>query len=188
MRSANCCRPRRRVVQPAMRGARMGAISARQAITRSTSRQHARLRPRQPASSTSAVRRILPLQVAATFPRALVGSSSTPTRSALASPERSCYAPVRPFVDDSSSRGYSRGTMGTMGVFKYCRIERLLLPHRRSRRRSMRHMVGCARPLCMGSRAAGKACEGRSWYSTVCWGMHRVLPTCTTLSVHGQPQ
>jgi hypothetical protein len=82
-----------------MRGARMGAISARQAITRSTPRRRARLRPRQPARPTSAVRRILPTQAAATFTRAtMVGATSTPLRSAPATPACSCCAPVRPVL------------------------------------------------------------------------------------------
>ncbi len=46
---------RRRLVQPAMRWARMGAIGARQAITRSSTRRRARRRPWLPASPTAAV-------------------------------------------------------------------------------------------------------------------------------------
>jgi hypothetical protein len=39
---------------------------------------------------------------------------------------------------------------------------------------------GCARPPCLGSRAAVRACQGCSGYSTVRLGTHRVLTTCTT--------
>ncbi len=93
----------------------MGAISARQAITRSSTRRRARLRPRQPARTTSAVRRIRPPQAAATFTRAtMVGSTSTPTRSAPASAARSCCAPVRPI---SHGRPRQRGVLlGTHAV------------------------------------------------------------------------
>ncbi len=55
VRCDDCCRPRPCLVQPAMRGVRMGAISARQAISRSSTRRRARRRPRQPARPTSAV-------------------------------------------------------------------------------------------------------------------------------------
>jgi hypothetical protein len=116
--------PRRRLVQPATRGARMGAIGARQAITRSSTRRRARLRPRQPARPTTAVRRIRPTQAAATVSRVMANSTSTPTRSAPASAARSCCAPVRPIwhgrpmhrrvllgthaVLSGTHRGYSR--------------------------------------------------------------------------------
>ena len=90
---------RRLLVQPATRGARMGAISARQAITRSTPKRRARVRPRQPARPTAIARRTLTTQAAASFTSTwAVGSSSTPTRSAPAPPARSCCAPVRPVL------------------------------------------------------------------------------------------
>jgi hypothetical protein len=105
---------RRHLVQPATRGARMGAIGARQAITRLSTRRRARLRPKQPARPTPAVRRSRPPQAAATFTKAMVGSSSTPTRSAPASAARSCCAPVRPI---SHCRPRHRGVLlGTHGV------------------------------------------------------------------------
>ena len=103
VRSIECCRPRPRLVQPATRGARMEAIGARQAITRSTTRRRARERPRQPARSTAIVRRYQTPQAAATLTRELgrdqlAGSTLTPMRSAPASPARSCCAPVRPVL------------------------------------------------------------------------------------------
>ncbi len=119
--------PRRRLVQRATRGARMGAISARQAITRSSTRRRARLRPRQPARTTiAAVRRVRPTQAAASSAIVMADStsSSTPTLSAPASAARSCCAPVRPIslgrprhlgvlfgthaVLSGTHRGYSR--------------------------------------------------------------------------------
>ena len=103
-----------RLVQPATRGARTGAISARQAITRSSTRRRARLRPRQPARTTITVRRNLFSRVAASLSSVLAGSSSTPTRSAPASLARSCCAPVRPI---SLGRPRHRGVLvGTHGV------------------------------------------------------------------------
>ena len=150
---------RRRLVQPATRGARMGAISARQAITRSSTRRRARVRQRQPARPTAAMRRILPIQAAATFTRATtLGATSTPTRSAPARPARSCCAPVRPGLArpaeaPSGTMGYSRRTMGYSSM-----------PHRGSRRRSTRHM----------------GLKDR-------WGTNWVLPACTRLCEHGRP-
>jgi hypothetical protein len=172
---------RRRLVQPAMRGARMGAISARQAITRSTPRRRARVRPARP---TSAVRRTLMTQAAATFTKARLGSTLTMTRSAPATPASCCCAPVwpglaRPAEAPQGTMGYSRVLRGTQGVlWGYSRI-----PRRSARRRSTRHMVTCARPLWLGSTAAVRACNGCG-YSTDRRGTDWVLTTCTTLSVH----
>ena len=172
---------RRRLVQAATRGARMGAINARQAITRSTPRRRARVRPRQPARPTSAVRRTLTTQAAASFTKARLGSTLTMTRSAPATAASSCCAPVRPGLArpaeaPQGTMGYSRGTTGhsrrTMGVLKYPPSER------------KEHMVGCARPPCLGSRAAVRACQGCCWYSTDRWGTNWALLACTTLSVH----
>jgi hypothetical protein len=113
---------RRRLVQPGMRGARMGAISARQAITRSSTRWRARLRPRQPARPTSAESRNQTPQAAATLTDASMGSTSTMPRSApanpaSASPARGCCAPVwpvlaRPAEAPQGSIGYSRVLWG----------------------------------------------------------------------------
>jgi hypothetical protein len=48
-------------------------------------------------------------------------------------------------------------------------------------------MVTCARPPCLGSRAAVKACNGALGTSPTAGGTHRVLPACTTSCVDGQP-
>jgi hypothetical protein len=115
---------RRRFVQPAMRGARMGAISARHVFMRSSTRRRARLRPPQPARPTTAVGRTLTPQAAATL-NSGVESASTPTRSAPASAAaRSCCAPVRPVLARPA-----KAPSGTMGVF--------LGYYRGSRRRSL---------------------------------------------------
>ena len=105
--------PRRRLVQPATRGARMGAIGARQAISRSTTRRRARLRPRQPARPTSAVRRSLPTQAAASFTRTTMVSTLMPTRSVPENAARSCCAPERPI--SLGRRRHYRVLWGTHG-------------------------------------------------------------------------
>ncbi len=150
--------PRRRLVQPATRGARMGAISARQAITRSSTRRRARLRPRQPARITSAVRRIRPTQAAATLSSVMATSSSTPTRSAPASAARSCCAPVRPI---SHGRPRRRGVLsGTHAV--------LSGTHRGYSRRAAAVLP------CGPSRTAGLGTIGYSWVlAGVLWGQSR---------------
>jgi hypothetical protein len=140
-----------------MRGARMGAISARQAITGWSTRRRARVRLRQPAKPTLAVRRYLTCQAAATFSSTtVVGSTSTPTWSASASPACSCFAPVWPVLHGRPRHcqqftgvltGYSQATTGYYGVLK----PRSSLGYSRA---------GHARPLCLGSRAAVKACNG----------------------------
>ncbi len=186
---------RRHLVQPATRGARMGAISAPQAITRSSTRRRARLRPRQPARPTSAVSCILPTQVAATFTRlTTLGSTSTPTRSAPASAARSCCAPVRRLSSGRlrhrsasmiaahwaahglplgahgvlwGTRGAVWGTpvvlWGTHGVLWGTQVSRI--GAQGGARRGTR-LDGCARPLCLGARAAAKARKKCSGYST----------------------
>ena len=175
---------RRRLVQSATRGARMGAIGARQAITGSTLRRRARRRPRQPARPTSAVRRILPTQAAASFTWATtLGSTSTPTRSAPATPARCCCAPVRPVlarpaeaprgVDDSSSLGHSRGTLGyTRATIGYSQAtggcSRATLGHSRA-------TMGYSRATMGYSRATMGYSRGTMGYSRVLLGTHGLL-------------
>ncbi len=210
---------RRRLVQPATRGARTGTIGARQAITRSTPRRRARLRPRQPARPTAAVRRHLTCQAAATrtFTWAPIVSTSTPTRSAPATPARSCCAPVRPVlarpaeaprgVDDSSSLGYSRATMGysraTMGY------TRGTMGYSRATMGYTRGFIAARKYPASGLKEALDAALGwmdahglpawarellrshaRSALGTppTAGGTHRVLTACTTPSVDYLPQ
>jgi hypothetical protein len=66
-------------------------------------------------------------------------------------------------VDDCSSLGYPRGAMGNSpGNMRYTwgTMGHSSTPHRSSRRRSMWHTVGCARPLQLRSSAAVKARKG----------------------------
>jgi hypothetical protein len=176
VRCVDCCRPRPCLVQPATRGARMGAISARQAIMRSSTRRRARLRPKQPARPTSGVRRIRPAQAAATFTEAMVASTSTPTRSAPASAARSCCALVRPIshgrrrhcgvllgCSQGVHTGYHGAPTGYYGVLMgytwgYTRIApHTSIPHLGSRWRSTRHL-GWERKAPLPR--LGSCCEG----------------------------
>ncbi len=108
-----------------------------------------------------------------------------------------CYARV----DDCSSLGYSRATIGysraTMGCSRgtigvhtgysgvhtgyYGGTQVSRIGAQGGARRGTR-LDGCARPPCVGVRAAAKAKKACSGYSADRWGTHRVLTTSCALA------
>jgi hypothetical protein len=81
--------------------------------------------------------------------------------------------------------GYHGVLQGNHGVLTgYYKVAQVCRMGAQGGARSGTRLDGCARPPCVGSRAAAKARKKCSGYSTVRLGTHRVLTTCNRLGVH----